>query len=85
MRWNIAQPENGDGDYSLSLAQTDGKPLPEVWLAVGPEGGFTEREIEAAVATGWRRASLGPRVLRTETAGDVAPALVLHAWGDLGL
>ena len=34
LRWNIAQPENGDGDYSLSLAQTDGKPLPEVWLAV---------------------------------------------------
>jgi 16S rRNA (uracil1498-N3)-methyltransferase len=57
----------------------------EVWLAVGPEGGFSEGEIEAAVSSGWRRASLGPRVLRTETAGAVAAAIVLHAWGDLGV
>jgi len=56
----------------------------EVWLAVGPEGGFTEEELGAAVASGWRRASLGPRVLRTETAGAIASAIVLHAWGDLG-
>jgi len=56
----------------------------EVWLAVGPEGGFSDDEIEAAVASGWRRASLGPRVLRTETAGAIAAAIVLHAWGDLG-
>jgi len=57
----------------------------EVWLAVGPEGGFSEGEIEAAVSSGWRRASLGPRVLRTETAGAVAAAIVLHTWGDLGV
>ena len=74
----------GAGAAPLASVLT-GPRVPEVWLAVGPEGGFTEREIEAAVATGWRRASLGPRVLRTETAGVVAPALVLHAWGDLGL
>ncbi len=57
----------------------------EVWLAVGPEGGFSEAEIEAAVASGWRRASLGPRVLRTETAGAISAAIVLHTWGDLGV
>lgn len=57
----------------------------EVWLAVGPEGGFSEAEIDAAVASGWRRASLGPRVLRTETAGAISAAIVLHAWGDLGV
>jgi 16S rRNA (uracil1498-N3)-methyltransferase len=55
-----------------------------VWLAVGPEGGFSEGEIDALLRAGWRRASLGPRVLRTETAGAVAAALVLHTWGDLG-
>jgi 16S rRNA (uracil1498-N3)-methyltransferase len=60
-------------------------PVPaEVWLAVGPEGGYGEEELEAFESAGWRRASLGPRVLRTETAGPVAGALVLHAWGDLG-
>jgi 16S rRNA (uracil1498-N3)-methyltransferase len=37
-----------------------------VWLAVGPEGGFTDEEVAAAAA--WRRVSLGPRVLRIETA-----------------
>lgn len=44
-------------------------------VAVGPEGGFTEAEIGEAVARGWTRASLGPRVLRVETA-----ALAVAAW-----
>ena len=56
----------------------------EVSIAVGPEGGFTSAEVEDLVAQGAARASLGPRILRTETAGVVAAALVLHAWGDLG-
>jgi 16S rRNA (uracil1498-N3)-methyltransferase len=53
-------------------------------IAVGPEGGFSAAEVQDLVAAGAVRASLGPRVLRTETAGVVAAALVLHAWGDLG-
>jgi len=53
-------------------------------IAVGPEGGWTAAEVEELAAGGAARASLGPRVLRTETAGVVAAALVLHAWGDLG-
>jgi 16S rRNA (uracil1498-N3)-methyltransferase len=44
-------------------------------LAVGPEGGFTDEEIAAGSAAGWRLVDLGPRILRTETA-----ALVLAAW-----
>ena len=59
-------------------------PPPTVALAVGPEGGFEDAEVEALRAAGWEAASLGPRVLRTETAGPVAAALVLHRWGDLG-
>lgn len=46
----------------------------EVAVAVGPEGGFTEEEIEMARSAGWRVIGLGPRVLRVETA-----ALVLVA------
>lgn len=38
------------------------------WLAVGPEGGFTEEEVASALAAGWKPVSLGPRVLRVETA-----------------
>jgi 16S rRNA (uracil1498-N3)-methyltransferase len=56
----------------------------EAAIAIGPEGGFTEREVETLRTQGATAASLGPRVLRTETAGVVAAALVLHAWGDLG-
>jgi 16S rRNA (uracil1498-N3)-methyltransferase len=55
-----------------------------VWIAVGPEGGFDPSEITSRAQQGWQRVSLGPRILRTETAGVVAAAIVLHAWGDLG-
>jgi 16S rRNA (uracil1498-N3)-methyltransferase len=44
-------------------------------LAVGPEGGFTTEEVDAAKAAGWQVTGLGPRILRVETA-----ALVLAAW-----
>ncbi len=55
-----------------------------VAVIVGPEGGFTPQEAAAMVASGARVVSLGPTVLRTETAGVVAPALVLAARGGLG-
>lgn len=51
------------------------------WLAVGPEGGFTEVEVEAAVATGWTPLDLGPTLLRIETAALVGVARLL-AWSD---
>jgi 16S rRNA (uracil1498-N3)-methyltransferase len=41
-------------------------------FAVGPEGGFTDSEIGAAIAAGWRELSLGPRIFRIETAAVVA-------------
>lgn len=43
-------------------------------VAVGPEGGFTDEELSAASAAGWKRASLGRRVLRVETAAIAAAA-----------
>jgi 16S rRNA (uracil1498-N3)-methyltransferase len=55
-----------------------------VAVIVGPEGGFTSPEAALLVAHGARIVSLGPTVLRTETAGVVAPALVLAARGGLG-
>jgi len=59
------------------------RPAPPIAIAVGPEGGFTEREIDAARAAGWQAVSLGPRVLRTETAAAAALAAVQVLWGDL--
>ena len=62
----------------------DGPRPGALWLAVGPEGGFTLQEIEGLRASGWTAAGLGPRVLRTETAGIVAASLALDRWADLG-
>jgi 16S rRNA (uracil1498-N3)-methyltransferase len=53
-------------------------------LVVGPEGGFTAEERSAAVAAGFVPASLGRLVLRTETAGLAALAIVQHLSGELG-
>src|SRR5262249_40262266 len=47
----------------------------DVALAVGPEGGFTEAEVEQARVAGWRLVGLGPRILRVETAALVLAAL----------
>ncbi len=45
-------------------------------LAVGPEGGFTEEEIDRAMAAGWQLVGLGPRILRVETAALALAAIV---------
>jgi 16S rRNA (uracil1498-N3)-methyltransferase len=52
-------------------------------LFIGPEGGFSEREIELARARGCAFATLGPRRLRAETAAIVATALTQSRNGDL--
>ena len=56
----------------------------EIYVFIGPEGGFTPGEVEQARASGVRPVTLGPRILRTETAGIAVLALVLCRWGDLG-
>jgi 16S rRNA (uracil1498-N3)-methyltransferase len=50
---------------------------------VGPEGGFTEEEAEQAQLAGALQVSLGPRILRAETAAVVVTALVMYERGDL--
>lgn len=47
-----------------------------VWIAIGPEGGLTETEVNAAIEAGWQARSLGPRVLRMETAAIAAAAIL---------
>ena len=51
-----------------------------VALLVGPEGGWTEMEHQEAIAAGWQPVSLGPYILRTETAAAAAIAIVANAW-----
>ena len=55
----------------------------EAILAVGPEGGFSDNEATLLQRMGFVRLRLGPRVLRTETAGLAAIAALQSHWGDL--
>jgi 16S rRNA (uracil1498-N3)-methyltransferase len=48
-------------------------------LLLGPEGGWTDRERDLAAASGWRAVSLGPQVLRAETAAVAAIAVLVGA------
>ncbi|TGJ97346.1 16S rRNA (uracil(1498)-N(3))-methyltransferase, partial [Actinotalea fermentans ATCC 43279 = JCM 9966 = DSM 3133] len=57
---------------------------PEVLVVVGPEGGISEREVEALTGAGARTARLGPHVLRTSTAGPVAIAMLVQRLGRWG-
>lgn len=63
----------------------DGAPISEgpemeAWtLLVGPEGGFAEAELAAAAAAGYEPVSLGPNILRAETAALSAVAILMHA------
>jgi len=61
-----------------------GRPPASAALLVGPEGGFDEREAERGMATGFLPVSLGPRILRTETAGFAVTATLQYLYGDLG-
>ena len=71
-----------DADADTELAAMPA-PIGAVELLIGPEGGFDDDEIETARGAGFRSARLGPRVLRTETAGVAALAVLQARWGDL--
>lgn len=56
----------------------------EIWLAVGPEGGFETPEVQQLEGAGFRSVRMGPRILRTESAGPAALAILQYIYGDLG-
>jgi len=66
---------------TTALADLANKPE-QVTLLVGPEGGFAEEELKAALDSGYMPVRLGPRILRTETAGMAALAAIQTLWGD---
>ena len=54
-------------------------------IVIGPEGGFTEKEIHTLKAKGGQIITLGPRIFRTETAGLVTSSIILYELGDIGV
>jgi len=78
-------------EYRYFLEETTAPPLirmlpayrthsGRVGLLVGPEGGWTDAEREAATAAGWQPISLGPMILRAETAAAVGIGIIMNAW-----
>jgi len=74
-----------EGHAAWTLTEGFGSFKPQsVALMIGPEGGFSPDEVEQAQNAGFLPVSLGPRILRTETAAIVAAAIVQSSLGDLG-
>lgn len=68
-------------EAELSISTLDPVAAPVEFL-VGPEGGLTEREHERCARSGVLAVSMGPRILRTETAGPAAIAVLQALFGD---
>ena len=60
----------------------DSSPHTSIVLLTGPEGGWEEEEINSAVNHGFQEISLGPRILRAETAPIAVLSIVQSLWGD---
>lgn len=73
----LLQPLAAD---SLSAVR---KPATGVELLIGPEGGLSDAEISTAASAGFLAVSMGPRVLRTETAALTAISIIQSRFGDL--
>jgi 16S rRNA (uracil1498-N3)-methyltransferase len=69
------------GTQSIDIASAQSVSLAEI--AIGPEGGFAPEELEAFDLSSFSRVSLGPRVLRTETAAIAAIVVLQARFGDM--
>ncbi len=72
-----------EGETKMGIGSLD-DPKQGVSVIVGPEGGFAPHEVEALALAGAKVCTLGPRILRTETAGLVLLSMIGYKWGDLG-
>lgn len=74
-----------EGQVPLGLKQVlREKPGNDYLLIIGPEGGLSSREVQLAQERGAAIVTMGPRILRTETAALAAIAAVMYEHGDLG-
>jgi 16S rRNA (uracil1498-N3)-methyltransferase len=71
-------------ENNLKEILTGSRDKKNVVLLIGPEGGFSNDEVSAAVEKGFIKASLGPRILRTETAPISAISIIQYELGDIG-
>lgn len=79
----IASPQTQETGINKALQGGDRHTPRAIALFLGPEGGFTEEEVERCRASGAVTISLGRRILRTETAAVVAASLILYELGEM--
>lgn len=76
--------ENAENYGIKNMVKNLDKQVKKVAIVVGPEGGFEEEEIQILKDMGSEVVTLGPRILRTETAGFTCLSLIMYELGDLG-
>lgn len=72
----VLQPDAAVALPAVELAGND------LTIVIGPEGGFSDAELARAAAAGMQSVSLGPRIMRTETAAIAALSIAQLTWGD---
>jgi 16S rRNA (uracil1498-N3)-methyltransferase len=72
--------DEGDAPPILSLLPQSRNSGDRIAVMLGPEGGWTDRERARITSTGWCAVSLGPEILRAETAAIAALAIINAAW-----
>ena len=82
LRVVLIEPPVGPPRDRLALLTSRTRPRHAI-LTIGPEGGWSEDELNRARAEGWETLTLGSRTLRADAAPVVAIAVLLHVWGEL--
>jgi len=77
-------PYESEQTHGIGITLEAAEGVRDVAILVGPEGGLSEDEVTTLTEAGFVPVRMGPRILRTETAGIVAAALVQFTLGDLG-
>lgn len=72
-----------EGDQSFTALCKNREAPEHVYVLMGPEGGLSAEEVEWARSLGYISASLGPRILRAETAPLAALTILQSIWGDM--
>jgi len=82
LRVLLVEPGAQTQGHALGILRGDDRPE-SATLAVGPEGGWSEEEIQAAIRAGWVPITLGRRTLRADAVPIVAIGVLQALWGDL--
>ncbi|WP_027308572.1 16S rRNA (uracil(1498)-N(3))-methyltransferase [Caloramator sp. ALD01] len=80
----IVVPYEKEKSTSFKELFNESRDYKNIAVIIGPEGGFSEEEINIFIKNGFKPITLGPRILRTETAGLVASTILLYELSDIG-